>query len=374
MTRKRFLPDYVTGAPDRHGRTRYRFRRKGYAGGYIHAEPGSDKFRQEYRVFMDAKLDPVQQAIDRAVPGTVNDLVTRYLAVPSRLGPTADTQARVRAALERFRAEHGHRSVAGMSFANVESIVARRAAKIVVGARTEGGVAAARKLRKELVRLFDFAVKLKMRPTNPAREAGRVTVARGERSKGFHTWTEAEIGQYRARHLLGARARLAMELMLWTGQRRIDAIRLGPSDIRGGRINVLQSKTGKELWLPVAPQLVAAIVAMPTVAPGAPFIATEHGKPFSNPGFGNRFRQWCDDAGLPRCTAHGLRKAMMRRLAELHMGNQSLKSVSGHSGDDEVATYTREVDQAKMADHAIALLSQWETGTEEAAARLLEAQ
>ncbi len=50
----------------------------------------------------------------------------------------------------------------------------------------------------------------------------------------------------------------------------------------------------------------------------------------------------------------------MRRMAELHFGNQSLKSVSGHSGDAEVATYTRAVDQRRMADDAIRAIATWE--------------
>lgn len=361
--RPRHLPDYVTSFTDRHGKVRLRYRRKGFEGGYFKAALGTEAFRVEYRGFDSGKVDTVQQAINRALPGTIDDLVTRYFSVPSRLGPTAATQSKIRAILSRFREEHGHRNVAGVQFEHLDAIVEKWKAKRPSddGKRTLGGVEAGRKLRKELVRLFDYAIKLRMRPDNPVRQTERIKVAAGQRSKGFHTWSEAEIAQYRAYHKLGSRARLAMELMLWTGQRRIDAIRLGPDDVREGRIAVTQSKTGKDMRLPVAPQLLAAIVAMPPIGEG-PFLRSAHGRPMSNPTFGNWFRQRCNDAGLPQCSAHGLRKAMMRRLAELHMGNQSLKSVSGHSQDAEVATYTREVDQARMADHAIALLSEWERG------------
>ena len=31
-------------------------------------------------------------------------------------------------------------------------------------------------------------------------------------------------------------------------------------------------------------------------------------------GLGNRMREWCDEAGLPQCAAHGLRKAIARRM------------------------------------------------------------
>jgi integrase len=375
VKKKRWLPDYVTMFTDRHGRARFRYRRKGFEGGYFKSAFGSKEFNAEYDAFGRGEVDSVAQAIERAIPGTINDLVTRYFAVPSRLGPTNATQNKIRAILSRFREEHGHRIVADVQFDHLEAIIEKWKAKRPSsdGKRMLGGVEAGRKLRKELVRLFDYAVKIKMRADNPVRQTDRVKVAAGERSTGFHTWTEAEIAQYRRHHKLGTKARLAMELMLWTGQRRIDAIRLGPADIRDGRVSLRQSKTGKAMLLPVAPQLVEAIVAMPHGEGGGPFILTEFGKPFTNAGFGNKMRQWCDEAGLPQCSAHGLRKAIMRRLAELHMGNQSLKSVSGHSRDEEVATYTREVNQSRMADHAIAALSRWESGESPAEIPLLRA-
>jgi integrase len=151
-----------------------------------------------------------------------------------------------------------------------------------------------------------------------------------------------------------------MELMLWTGQRRSDAIRMGRQHIRDGRIRVVQVKGGKELWIPVAPQLLEAIVAMPAHGAHLCFLINELGRPFSNAGFGNWFRDQCDAAGLPQCTSHGLRKATMRRMAELGAGNQTMKAISGHSKDNEVARYTAEANQRSMADDAIAALTRWE--------------
>lgn len=359
LAKRRFLPEFVTSFKDRHGKERLRFRRKGFAGGYFKAALGTEEFRVEYRAFMDA--EPPAIAIDRPVPGSVADLVSRYFAVPTRLGPTEKTQASVRGILNRFRDEYGKLPVDRMTFDHVETIVAARIPKRQVGKRVEGGVQAARKLRMELVRLFDFGVKLEMCRVNPAAQSDRVKIAPGQRSKGFHTWTEDEIAQYRAHHALGTKPRLAMELMLWTDQRRGDAIRMGRQHIRDGRLYFAQGKTGRDLGLPVAPQLLEAIVAMPASAKGhLCFLVTEYGKPFSDAGFGNRFREWCDAAGLPQCSAHGLRKATMRRMAELGMSNQSMKSVSGHSTDQEVARYTRAADQQRMADAAIGSLSRWE--------------
>ena len=46
------------------------------------------------------------------------------------------------------------------------------------------------------------------------------------------------------------------------------------------------------------------------------FLMTEWGKPFTSNGFGNWFRDQCNDAGLSQCSAHGLRKARATILAE----------------------------------------------------------
>lgn len=354
MAKRRFLPEFVTSFRDRHGKERLRFRRKGHEGGYFKAALGTDEFRAEYRAFADATPAPV--AVNRATPGSIDDLVTRFFAVPERLGPTTATQARVRGILAKFREEHGSKPVARLTFEHVEAIVSARIPKRQVGKRIEGGLAAARGLRKELVRLFDFAVKTRMLPTNPAAQSARVKVGR---TTGFHTWTEDEIAAFRAHHALGAKPRLAMELMLWTGQRRGDAIRMGRQHIREGRIHYVAGKNGKTAGIPVAPQLLEAIIAMPA-NPNLCFLVTEHGKPFSDAGFGNWFRDQCDAAGLLHCTAHGLRKAMMRRLAELGTSQQGIKSVSLHSGDAEVAVYTRAADQQRMADAAIGGVARWE--------------
>lgn len=367
----RFLPEYVTRFKDRHGKERLRFRRKGYPAHYFKAPLGTEEFRVEYAACMDpaAPRKAAQEAaIARTAPGSLDDLFVRYVATPERLGPTEPTQRRVRGILERFVAGRGDRLVRDIRFDHLDAIIARTRKKVKVGNRIQGGTDAATKLRKELVRFFAFAVKIGMIRTNPADQTDRVKVAPAERSRGYHTWTEDEITQYRDRHALGTSARLAMELMLWTDQRRVDSIHLGRQHIEDGRFRIMQTKTGKTLWITIAPQLLEAIVAMPP-KPSMCFLTTQFGKPFARAGFGNKFRQWCDEAGLPHCTAHGLRKATMRRMAELDMGNQTMKAMSGHSKDDEVARYTREANQKRMADVAVARLATWEKTRDDEAAR-----
>lgn len=71
------------------------------------------------------------------------------------------------------------------------------------------------------------------------------------------------------------------------------------------------------------------------------FLITLRGKPFSKESFGNWFKKACVAAGRPHCTAHGLRKATLRRMAELQMSNKTMKSVSGQRSDKTLAKYIK---------------------------------
>ncbi len=139
---------------------------------------------------------------------------------------------------------------------------------------------------------------------------------------------------------------------------------MGRAQIQHGRIPVTQGKTGKQLWLPVAPQLLEAIVAM-SAADTSPFcfLITKRGNPFTKEGFGNWFRGACDEAGLSKCSAHGLRKATLRRMADLEMANGPMKAISGQERDETLAIYTKAANQKKLADYAITALARWEMAT-----------
>ena len=199
---------------------------------------------------------------------------------------------------------------------------------------------------------------------NPAAQTEEVKRPRGQGKGGFHTWTEGEIMRFRQHWSIGTRERLALELILWTDQRRSDVVKMGMAQTRDGCIPVQQEKTGTTLWLPMAPQLVEAIVALPReLSSPFCFLITHKGTPFKKESFGNWFARACKSAGLPdACRAHGLRKATLRRMAELEMANKTMKSVSGQSRDETLSEYIRDADQRKLAASAIERLSAWERG------------
>lgn len=127
-------------------------------------------------------------------------------------------------------------------------------------------------------------------------------------------------------------------------------VRIGRQHIRNGGIYVKQRKTGVELTLPVLTELAEAIAAMPNEH--LTFLVTISGKPFSDAGFGNWFRECCDEAGLKGYSAHGLRKAGCVRLAEAGCTEKEIAAWSGHLTLGEIARYTRAADQKRLAKAA----------------------
>jgi integrase len=197
-----------------------------------------------------------------------------------------------------------------------------------------------------------FAAREQLRADDPARDIDYIK----RKSAGFHTWTEDEIAAFEAMHSIGSKARLALALLLYTAQRRGDVVKMGRQHIRNGVVQVRQQKTGTPLVIPVHPELQAILDATPSEH--LTLLTTAYGKPFTAAGFGNWFRDRCDEAGLPKhCAAHGLRKAACRRLAEAGCSANVIASISGHTTLREVERYTKAADQERMARAGMAAIS-----------------
>ncbi len=204
--------------------------------------------------------------------------------------------------------------------------------------------AAARNFLNTIRSLLQFAVDVGTRPDNPAIGVRRVKI----KTDGYRTWTEDDIAAFEARHPVGTRARLALGLLLYTGQRRSDIVQMGRQHIRDGVLYLRQQKTGASLAIPVHPGLQAVLDATPSEH--LTFLTTRGGSPFTPAGFTNWFREVCNEAGLPSGTsAHGLRKAACRRLAEAGCSASVIAAISGHRSLNEVQRYTAAADQLRMA-------------------------
>ena len=152
----------------------------------------------------------------------------------------------------------------------------------------------------------------------------------------IHTWTEDEIVQFEAAHPIGAKARLAQALLLYTGQRRGDVVRMGRQHIRDGVLSIRQEKTSNLVEIPVHPAL-ATIIAQTPIAGQLTFLTSVTGAAFSSASFGNVFRDWCNEADLPkRCSSRGLRKQRAGGWRRPDVREHEIASISGHESLAEV--------------------------------------
>lgn len=333
------LPRYASAFKDRHGKQRVRLRRTGWATRYADAEPGTPEFTEEYNAWRDgAKIEVCK---GRATPGSFDDLIARYYRSTLFTDLKPSTQNTYRGELERFRAKYGNRGVATIKAGNIVKLMENMAAT----------PSAANNLKKRLSQLFDFAIILEMRADNPT------TPVKGHKIKtgGFKTWQEEQIEAFEARFPLGTPARLAFDLALYTAQRRSDVRGMGPQHVERGRIRVKQLKGGKTLLIPIHPKLAQSIAA--TKTGHLAYIVSDRQAPYTKESFGNWFGEHCRAAGLKGYSLHGLRKAASRRMAELGLSNQLIKSITGHTSDSEVARYTRDAEQERMADLAMESLA-----------------
>ena len=173
---------------------------------------------------------------------------------------------------------------------------------------------------------------------------------------GYYTWSIDDVRQYQAYHRTGTKARLALALGLWAGgPRRVDLVRLGPQMIRNGVLKYKSAKSGAVIELPVLPELQAEIDAAPKGH--LTFLVTEFGKPFTPNGFGNWFKRRCREAGLPQCTAHGMRKAGATIAAENGATDAQLQALFGWETARMAAHYRKQAQQRRLAADAVGLMS-----------------
>jgi len=340
---RRHPPKFTRGYIDRHGKARWYFRRAGFKEIPLPGLPWSPEFMAAYESALAGQ--PAAIGEKRVKAGTLRALAVSYYGDLAFRSLKPITQSTYRNIIDRFCRDldkggqaFGEKSAKTLQRVHVVKLMAARAEK----------PDSANGLRKVLRALMQHAVEIGLRADDPTRDVRAIRV----KTDGYHSWSDAEIAQFEATHPIGTRARLALALLLYTGQRRADIIGMGRQHVRDGAICLRQQKTGAELAVPVHPDLQAVIDA--TVSARMTFLVTELGRPFTAAGFGGWFREQCNAAGLPHCSAHGLRKAAARRLAEAGCTAHEIAAVTGHLSLREVARYTRAVDQKRLATSAMA--------------------
>jgi integrase len=364
---RRALPKFCGWNQNRRtGKWRVRFRRCRFSC-YL-PMPDAPDFAAAYAAAV-AGANPEAQAreigADKTIAGSLGAIIKAYLdgrGTSPFKGLAAETQRTRRHILENFAAAHGDKPLYRVDSRTGERIMLLKREHMQRFVNEKSATPFAQRNFLNTVRVcLEWAVGEGRIPENPALGVKREKI----KTTGYRTWSEAEIGRFEAKHAIGSKARLAFALLLYTGQRRSDVVRLGRQHIhhdpqwQHGVLIFDQRKTegGDEahVEIPVHPKLAAIIATTPTVGVKS-FLVTHFGKPYTAPGFGNWFRELCDAADCPDVSAHGLRKAAARRLAEMGCSASQIASILGHATLKEVERYTRAADRKRMAREAMGKL------------------
>jgi len=210
---------------------------------------------------------------------------------------------------------------------------------------------AANNFIKTMRALFRWALDAKLTDHDPTAE---VTFIKTQ-TNGFLAWTIDDVARYRDRWALGTRERVALEVLLNTGLRRGDAVRLGRQHVRDGVASLRAEKTGVELFIPILPALEKALRHGPTG--DLSFICGKNGRPMVKESFGNWFKTACKAAKVEG-SAHGLRKLAATTIADRGGSENELQALFGWKTGDQSAVYTRNANKRRLAIQAAMRLAE----------------
>ncbi len=316
---------YLSRDPDRHGNDRVYVRRNGKRI-RIREDEGTPAFAKAY-------ADAVERLGARrgkraATPPTMHPkgslgwLATEYFKSKGADGFTRlskESQRARRNGLEEcFRVPFSDTVPAPMGNCPLRYLSAQAAKRMI---EVVDGLGAQTNRRKHLSTLCSWGVEHGHLPSNPVRDVKAGTKTKGG---GYYTWTTADVQQFLAQHQRGSKARLALALLLFTGARRQDMVTFGKQHVKRG----LAARCFKEI-ISYSP------------CGDLTFLQTATGKPFAPAGFGNWFRDRCDEAGLPLCTAHGLKKAGATIAAENGATTRQLMAMFDWTTVSMAEIYTR---------------------------------
>lgn len=365
--------DCVNSYIDVRGKLRHQFRRKGHKKVTLKGRPGSPEFMDHYHQLLEKAggAVPVEIGTTCKKSGAVNAVAVDYFkSEVFKKGLAKATQKTWRSLIDRFREfetpsgrRYGDNSIATIRKDSIEAFL---------NGKTTNAKRTSLKAVRSLIRFAISESELGHDPTED------IEIAKPPKSKGHMTWKMPQVRQYQARHAIGTVARLALELMLNIAARREDAHKIGRQhlsfdhDGQQWKLTWRPSKTSRStgvvLTIPILPDLQDALDAMPKQARAdgvLAFLVNDYGRPFASAAaFGNKFADWCDQAGLQpvicndgrtrNYRAHGLRKAALYTLYKAGGTVAELQAIGGHANIAELQKYIQEIEQDEQAVSAMA--------------------
>jgi integrase len=334
MSRPR--PPHLQKRVSRHGKLTWYVRVKRGPFIRIRGEFGSEEFEANYRAAISGEPRPQEAG---PATGTLAWLIARYRETTAW---TALSNATRRQRDNIFT--HVLKTAGDKPFARID------AAMIAAGRERRAQTPdQARHFLDSMRGLFRWAAEARLVTADPTEGVRNPKRRRGD---GFIPWTEDHVAAYERRWPFGTRQRVWLDVLLYTGLRRGDAVRLGRQHFRDGVGSIKTEKSGYtvEVTLPLLRVLGETLAAGP--CGDLTFVVGERGQPLTKESFGNLFRRACEAAGVPG-SAHGLRKLAATRMANNGATVAQLEALFGWSGGGMASLYTRAADRRRLAIEAM---------------------
>jgi integrase len=338
--------------PHKNGHDRYYFRPKGYRGKLpdVWKMPDcsvrDDRFVTAYAAAYNYYLDWLSQDVveQPAYVGSLAEAAVKYKSSHEfgLLAPA--TRSIRRARLDGVIDLYGTAQVCGLEQKHVKKDLSRFS-----GHAQRNHLKMWRGFAKFLMSEYGIA--------DPTDSVARAKVAH---SDGHEPWSMDDIAMYRDAYAIDQSARLAMELLYWTGARCSDACRLGPRHVtKDGWLSFKQSKTGGQVDipfdrpLPAFAQVDAGDLRMLHACLDAQtdkhmiFLSegqqrgANRGSHRDEKNLSNLISMRAKGCGLQNRTAHGLRKSRAIRWAELGATSVQIGAYTGHESLKEIERYIK---------------------------------
>lgn len=334
---------YVNAFKDRHGQTRYYFRHKGKRWP-LPDEPGTTAFTARYDQLLAGEVRSRLPGGTIAFgPSTLGWVIEKWVGSPEFSHKAASTQSRYRLVLDIIRKRYGRGLLVDLRERHVRAI------------RSEFVSTSAADLSVTIISLlWSFAKERLARDLgnidlgpNPAREIAKVHVKTFE----HEPWPDEVIAGFLQHARPHEAMRLALNLLLYTGQRLGDVAAMTWERYDGEGISVRQEKTDALLWIPCDARLQDALAKAPRRSDF--ILTTQMGDRYSTKSLSNAISTGVKAAGFKGFSAHGLRKNAGVALAEAGCSDHQIMAVLGHRSYTQAHGYTRRARQKVLAKEAV---------------------
>ena len=305
-------------------------------------EPGTSEFAAAYS---EAKREaggeeprPLTPANLRYGPKSLGHVIDRYVASDDFTKTSASTQRRYRPILEELKDHCGGALIGDLRERHIRELRKRFASSSTADFATM------------LLRMLwtfakeELAIDLGV---NPAGEIRKLHRHQGP----YEPWPQELIDRFEIEARPQPTARLALLLLLYTGQRVSDVAAMQWHHYDGDSIQVSQVKTKAKLAIPCHSRLKAALDAVARAH--GPILTTQYSQPYSAHGLSTLVQRATARLGAKEYTAHGLRCNAAIALAEASCNVPEIMAVTGHKTYKMAMHYTQRAGQKKLARKAI---------------------